>query len=113
MAIVRKNAVFQVRCHSDDMAAFEASCALLGVKPTDRIRRLMIEDAWVVQKREASRLNWADRLASRASAAADAELRKSRAVASPAADEGPLARKRRMEKEAKDARAKKKANRDD
>jgi hypothetical protein len=111
MAILRKTALFQVRCHAADLAAFEASCEVIGMKPTERIRRFMVADAQAIAKKVAAKAQWDATRAHRAAAAAAAAAATSASpepqkppVEPVVASEGPLARKRRLEKEAKDAR---------
>lgn len=58
MAIVRKDDLFQVRCRSEDLGAFEAACRQQGIKPTDCIRRFMAGYVEDVERKAASKARY-------------------------------------------------------
>jgi hypothetical protein len=55
MAIVRKDDLFQVRCRSEDLTAFEEACRVVGIKPTECVRRFMVDYAERVAKKVAAK----------------------------------------------------------
>lgn len=111
MAIVRKTGVIQVRCRPEDLAAFEDACRLIGVKPTERIRRFMVEEAAQVQKRAAAKANWEAVKASRAAAAASVSSSVEKTPVGPLRQPQSLSERRKAEKAAKDARKARKEDR--
>lgn len=110
MAVVRKTGVLQVRCRPDDLAAFEEACRIQGIKPTERIRRFMVEEAAAIQRRVASKANWEAVKASRAVAAASVQAAQKNPPVGPVNASMSLSEKRRAEKAAKEARKAKKAD---
>jgi hypothetical protein len=58
MAIVRKDDVFQVRCRSEDLAAFEHACRAVEIKPTECIRQFMKWYVKDVEKKTASKARY-------------------------------------------------------
>lgn len=115
MAIVRKTDVLQVRCLPGDLAAFEAACQLVGVKPTERIRRFMVEEAALIQRRVANAAAWHATKAARAAAAAANATQVSdvpkKTPVGPVRQPDSLSERRRLEKLAKDLRKAKKEDR--
>ena len=111
MAIVRKDGLFQVRCRSEDLAAFEAACRQQGIKPTDCIRRFM---AWYVEDAERKAANKARYEAQKASKESSAPLVPSEVEKPPVeAIRQPqiLSERRKAEKLAKQAKMAKREGR--
>jgi hypothetical protein len=112
MALVRKTDVIQVRCRPEDLAAFEDACHLVGIKPTERIRRFMVDEAALIQRRVANNAAWHATKAARVAAVAaippqvSTPLQKSsvEAVRQPQS----LSERRKAEKALKDARKRRK-----
>lgn len=125
MAVVRKTGLIQVRCRPEDLAAFEAACQLVGIKATERIRRFMVEEAALIQRRAANNARWHATEAQRAVAAADAAAAKAARLVSEASVSTPtqkppvgavnqpqtLSERRKAEKLAKQAKMAKRENR--
>jgi hypothetical protein len=111
MAIVRKTDVIQVRCRPEDLAAFEDACRLQGIKPTERIRRFMVEEAEAVRRRVAAKADWEASKASRAAAAASVLPSLKKSPVGPVNRPQTLSERRKAEKAAKDARKARKEDR--
>jgi len=108
MAVVRKTGVIQVRCRPEDLEAFEAACNLVGIKPTERIRRFMVEEAFLIQRRVANNARWNETKASRSAAVRAAEaavaLTPPKSPVQAILQPQSLSERRRAEKLAKAAR---------
>jgi antitoxin component of RelBE/YafQ-DinJ toxin-antitoxin module len=109
MAVVRKTAVLQVRCKPEDLEAFQVACEASGLKPTEAIRRFMVEEALRLKRREASNAAW--RASSAAMAKVGTEVSASAKKPPVEAIRKPqsLSERRAAEKAAKEARKARKA----
>jgi len=108
MAVVRKTSVIQVRCRPEDLEAFEAACDLAGIKPTERIRRFMVEEAFLIQRRIANNARWHATKTARSEAARAAEAAVALSPQKPSVEAvrqpQSLSERRKAEKLAKAAR---------
>jgi hypothetical protein len=106
MPIVTKDKMLQIRLEQELFDRAGVIADFYGMTVSAFVRNLINRGVDQMEKKAVSDAKWDATLAARAAAAASAEG----AVIAP---EGPLARKRRLEKGVKDTRAKKKANRYD
>lgn len=111
MAIVRKTAVLQVRCLSEQLEAFQAACDLFSIKPTDAVRRFMDEETFRLQKRAETNAAQRARKQVLCESAKQALVPVKKQVVEPIRKPQTLSEKRAAEKAAKNARKAKKADR--
>lgn len=115
MAIVKKTHVLQVRCLPADFVVFEDACKLAGIKPAERIRRFMVEEAALMQRRAASAAAWQSTKSARAAAVAtkatQASLAPQKPSVGPVRQPETLSERRKIEKAAKESRKAKKEDR--
>lgn len=103
---VTKDKVFQIRLEQDLFDRISRVADSYDMSLSALIRSYLRHQVKNFEHKEAMTSEYDVKLASRAAAAVAAGV-------SPDAPESPLVRKRRLEKAAKDFRAKKKANHDD
>lgn len=108
MALVRKTEIVQVRVDVDLMESFKASCALLEVKPSVRLRALMRADAAEVARKAANAAAWRASKASKAAQATEVPTVPEKLNVEPPVRSAVLfSERRKLDKQAKAALKKK------
>jgi antitoxin component of RelBE/YafQ-DinJ toxin-antitoxin module len=111
MPIQPKNKLIQIRLDEALFDRFTAIADSNNATVSGMVRALMWRYIEQFENRTRKEAEWAATLASRAAAVAASESPVKQLVEPVVASEGPLARKRRLEKEAKESRMAKRHNR--
>jgi hypothetical protein len=111
MAVVRKDDVFQVRCRTEDLAAFEDACRTVNIKPTECVRRFMAEYVERVKRKEAAKAQYEAAKASRPGPVVAVPPVPEKSPVEPLRQPQSLSERRKAEKLAKQAKIAKREGR--